>query len=62
MSPEMRAFLIDLACLLETAGAGLGYTYEDDGVHVTIGNEDVNIGWPDDGKVQEIRDLVDSAE
>jgi hypothetical protein len=31
----------------EELDASLSYTYDDDGVHVCIDNEDVCIGWPD---------------
>lgn len=42
----MNEFLKELADLLEKHRARLGYTNDDDGVHVGIGDEDVCIGWP----------------
>lgn len=43
----MNEFLKELANLLEKYHARLGYTTDDDGVHVGIEDEDVCIGWPD---------------
>ena len=49
MSKEMKAFLEKLFELCTEYGARLSYTIDDDGVHVSIGDEDISIGWPEDG-------------
>ena len=65
MTEQMRAFLTDLAEVLERHKGGLCYTTDDDGVHAELENdkgqfviEGVCIGFPRGGDVREIRELL----
>ena len=44
MTDAMGLFLFDLARLLELHGATFVYTVDDDGIHASIGEEDVCLG------------------
>ena len=64
MSEEMKALLSDLADVIERHNAGLGYTTDDDGIHVMIGgwgNESVCIGFPQSGSAYYIRSMIASS-
>jgi len=62
MKPEMLELLKDLADVLEKHKGGLTYTTSDNGIHVAIGDvwvgSGVCIGWPSDGNVSEIRNII----
>jgi hypothetical protein len=58
MSEEMKAFLRGLSELLERHQAGITYTTADDGIHITIGEERVNIGFPDDGDTSGVIEAI----
>ena len=61
MKPEMFEFLKDLADVLEKHKGGLLYTTRDDGVYAMIEDrysQKVCIGWPCDGKMIELRKIL----
>jgi len=49
MTNEMEQFIKKLALLCNEYQAGFGYSTNDDGVLVTIGDESISIGWPNNG-------------
>ena len=62
MKQEMIEFLKDLADVLEKHKGGLTYTTNDDGIHVTIGEDwktKVCIEWPMNGNVSNIRRIIE---
>lgn len=46
MKQKTSEFIEKLAQLCTEYGAGFGYTTDDDGVHVEMIGDDVNIGFP----------------
>ena len=56
MTPKMKAFLTEFADLMDRYAVSLGYTIYDDGIHVYLDDEDICIGFPDNG--DEIRSLI----
>jgi hypothetical protein len=63
VNPEMLELLKDLADVLEKHSGGLSYTTDDDGVYVSIGEWgecDVCIGWPKNGNVSRLREIIDA--
>ena len=61
MNAKMLELLKDLADVLEKHNGGLTYNYDDDGVHVTIGEEwddRICIGFPDNGDVSKMRNII----
>lgn len=58
------AFIQELSAVLKKHKAGLLYTTDDDGIHVTIGDSYAtteNIGWPTNGESKEIDDILSTA-
>jgi len=61
MKIEMLSLLRDLADVLEKHGAGIFYTRDDDGIHVTLGGDwetSVGIGWPGGGDLRVLRAII----
>jgi len=46
MKQKMSEFIEKLAQICTEYGAELGYTTDDDGVHVEIDGDDVSVGFP----------------
>jgi hypothetical protein len=65
MTPELIAFLTDLADVIERHKGGLIYTNDDDGIHAFIGawarSEPAAIGLPENGDTSEIRRIIERA-
>ena len=53
MNKRTIEFLTQLAKLMETYDAELGYTIDDDGIHATVGTEEVVMGYGDAEGVRE---------
>jgi len=65
MNAKMLELLKDLADVLEKHSGGLTYTSDDDGIHLTIGeewNDRICIGWPDNGHVSKMRSIIQSSQ
>ncbi len=45
----MDEFLTDLQALIAKHKASLYYTTDDDGIHVKVGDDEMVIGYPQDG-------------
>lgn len=57
----MREFIKDLAAVLKKHKGGLHYTTDDDGVHLTVGNDwdnDISIGWPSEGNIANLEQIL----
>ena len=64
MNEQLAAFIRDLAPVLEKHKAGFFYTTDDNGIHVSLGDNFrtlANIGWPTNGKSKEIDHLLSLA-
>ena len=65
MEKEMLNLLKDLADVLEKHKGGLATTMFDDGIYVTVDGawgKKVNIGWPTEGNVSDLRKIIKYAE
>ena len=64
MNEDIIAFIRDLAPVLEKHKAGLFYTTDDNGIHVSLGDNyrtAANIGWPANGRSPEIDRILSAA-
>ena len=59
MTPETLLLLSDLAAVIEIHSAEISYTTDDDGIHVSQGqDEPVCIGFISNGDASKIREII----